>query len=288
MTQNIYVLYHGSCMDGTGAKYAAWKKFGDKAQYIAVYYGKSPPCIIDSGAEVYIVDFSYSKETLEQLRLIHKSVVVLDHHKTAEEALRGVPDCVFDMNKSGAVLAWEYFHPGVEVPAILLHIQDRDLWKFKLDGTKEVGAALHLLEGDMEQWDVYIKADQKGINGLLSSGTALIRSDNLKVKSAIKSKVKVLKFLGYKIGAINANELISEIGAGIYNSKNLQVDFAMMYCLTPENEVLFSLRSRPDFDVSEVAKKYGGGGHAQAAGFKGNLDMLVDILTEKLSDVQSM
>ena len=30
----------------------------------------------------------------------------------------------------------------------------------------------------------------------------------------------------------------------------------------------WSLRSRPDFDVSEVAKKLGGGGHRQASGFR--------------------
>src|SRR5690606_18083449 len=89
-------------------------------------------------AEVYILDFSYNKETLLHLSHFVKKIVVLDHHITAKEDLEDLPFAFFDMDKSGAVLAWEYFRPGVPVPKLLLHVQDRDLWKFKLDNTAEI------------------------------------------------------------------------------------------------------------------------------------------------------
>jgi oligoribonuclease NrnB/cAMP/cGMP phosphodiesterase (DHH superfamily) len=75
---------------------------------------------------VYILDFSYDEETLRNLYK-KVEVVVLDHHKTAEKDLKDLSFAKFDMNKSGAMMAWEYFHPEKEVPLMIRYIQDRDL-----------------------------------------------------------------------------------------------------------------------------------------------------------------
>lgn len=125
-----HVLYHANCYDGFGAAFAAWKKFGDQAEYIPVSYGQDAPFILESEG-IFIIDFSYPINTLNNLSQI-APVVVLDHHKTAEEALsphvgKDNPKIIFDMNKSGALLAWEYFHPETPVPLLIKHISDRDL-----------------------------------------------------------------------------------------------------------------------------------------------------------------
>lgn len=275
-TTNIYVLYHAQCTDGTGSKFAAWKKFKNNARYIAVNYGQPLPKM-EPDSEVYIVDFSYSKDVLKGLQAIHKTVMVLDHHKTAEEDLKGLSCCHFDMTKSGCVLAWEYFHPNVKIPAVLLDIQDRDLWLFKRPNSKAVHAGINLLEGNMQEWD-WVSEGKAEYDELVKKGNTLLKREALIVKSAVKSKVKTLSFCGYKCGITNGTDLGSEIGNAICLSDTLKVDFAVVYCITSNNDVLLSFRSIDEFDVSTLSKKFGGGGHKNAAGAMVSLETLMKIL----------
>jgi oligoribonuclease NrnB/cAMP/cGMP phosphodiesterase (DHH superfamily) len=278
MTNNgkIYVLYHANCTDGTGAKYAAWKKLGNSAEYIAVNYGQPVP-EMESGSRIFILDFSYPKNVLEQLQNVHREVVVLDHHKTAEEALRGCKGCTFDMNRSGAVMAWEYFHPGIPVPKLLLNVQDRDLWKWEMYDTAQTHAGLQLVKGSMAEWDKAATHDEYHLH-LITKGQALIEKQELVIESAVKHKVKIIDFMGHKVGITNQTDYASEIGNAICQNKDLNVNFAFVYCITKEDDVLVSLRSEGDMDVSEIAKKFGGGGHKNASGCKIGLETLAKIL----------
>lgn len=275
----IYVLYHASCTDGTGAKYAAWKRLKDAAEYIPVQYGRPLP-ELKPNSRIFIVDFSYPKDVLDGLRSVHAEVVILDHHKTAEEALRGYPDAVFDMNKSGAVLSWEYFNPNEEIPQLLLNIQDRDLWRFEVSFSEEVHAGLQLLEGNMHLW--HKCTEETGYGNLLDKGTILMRRTEIEVKNSVK-KVKIVPFLGYKCGIINTTDYQSEIGNAICEDRNLNVDFAAPYTITNRDEVLLSLRSVGDFDVSVIAKKFGGGGHKNAAGCRITLPQLIDLTSGRMT-----
>lgn len=298
----IFVLYHKNCTDGTGAKFAAWKKYGDAAVYLPVAYGEPFPELgNDPDTEVYILDFSYSKEIIKGLQAKYKKVVILDHHKTAEAELKELVDenVVFDMNKSGAMLAWEYFHPGIPAPALISHVQDRDLWKFELAETKMVHAGLGLLKGAVGAWEKYSKPAEmyamgnvSGINRylpgtpmheLVETGRSILKYEQQHVESAVPKKIKIIDFLGYKVGITNTGYLISEIGEAIYNSKDLNVDFAIMYFIDIHDVVWLSFRSKKGgVDVAEVAKNhFQGGGHASAAGGKTNLEILMHILSGK-------
>ena len=280
MSEKIYVLYHAHCTDGTGSKFAAWSKFKESAEYIPVQYSKPVPDM-EPRSRVYIIDFSYPKNVLEQLISVHKEVVVLDHHKTAQADLEGVPGCTFDMHRSGCVMAWNYFHPGVEVPDLLLDIQDRDLWLFKRPNSKITHAGLKLLEDKMSEWNHCVTCEED-YDYLVDAGKTLLKAQDLTVASYVKNKIKVIKFLGYKVGITNTTELISEIGDAICLDSKLAVDFAFMYCITAKNEVLCSLRSAGNMDVSNIAKRYGGGGHKNAAGFGTEIASLIDILSERM------
>lgn len=272
------VLFHANCLDGTGAKYAAWRKFRDEAQYLPVQYGQPIPEIPD-GSEVYILDFSYDRATLEALNARSKALIVLDHHKTAMEALEGLPYAKFDMNKGGAVLAWEYFHPGVALPDLLSYVQDADLWKFTFPETKPMRAYLPLTKGYMEEWDQL--ANPKVLNNgayfrdALNAGKAKIAFDNAEIESAIKNAaiidIKVPeetgKLVTKKAAFFNANTLISE--KGNYACLNLPVDLSISYFIDKNGVAMLSFRSaadRSNYDVSLLAKHYGGGGHRNAAG----------------------
>lgn len=258
-----YVLYHKNCYDGFGAAFAAFHAFTDlDTQYISVGYNEPFP-ELELCSNVYIVDFSYPKDILLNLCELHEKVVVLDHHKTAQEMLQGIEHpkltIVFDMTKSGALLTWEYFFPSRPAPELIQYISDRDLWQFKLPNSKEVHEALVSYPMDFSAWE-HLSIDQLKKEGV----TCKRLYDSLVDK--ICEKVWIKNIANYEIPIVNTSIAWSEVGNRLLelfpNAK-----FAASFTIEKDME-MWSLRSRKDFDVSEIAKKFGGGGHAQASGFK--------------------
>lgn len=259
----IYVLYHSNCYDGFGAAFSAWKKFGSNAKYIPVSYGAPVPEMPEA-TEVYIVDFSYPRATIEALAET-VPLTILDHHKTAQADLEPLirpdgfnPRVVFDMNRSGALITWEYLH-RTEVPRLIQHISDRDLWQFKIPGSKEVHAALVSTPFEFEVWD---KLD---VDELIASGAGALRFQSQLVKNIV-SHAWVQRLGEWEVPHVNTASSWSEVGEALceaYPDAPFAASFTIM-----KNSVMWSLRSRGDFDVSEVAKRFGGGGHKNAAGFK--------------------
>lgn len=263
MSKN-YVLYHANCFDGSGAAYAAWAALGDKdTAYIPVQYGEAPP-EMESGSNIYIVDFSYPKDVLTGLLDASEKLVVLDHHKTAKEALEGFPGAVFDMDKSGAILAWEYFHKDKPAPDLLHLIQDRDLWRWQDSRSKPVTSYLRLLKDFREYHPLALFPSELHLAG--EGGMVKNQFDDMEIESAVKKAVVCLYGRGthYKCGVVNTTVLVSEIGNAICTQ--LPVDFSLTYFIEKSGDVVFSFRSVGNFDVSALAKELGGGGHRSAAG----------------------
>lgn len=264
-----YVLYHSNCYDGFGAAFAAWKRFGDDdTKYQPVSYGAPLPDMPDA-SEVLIVDFSYPEETI--VALAHKAqVIVYDHHKTAAEALGGLardtatgvitnPYVVFDMERSGAKLTWQNLHHGVPVPALIEHISDRDLWQFKLPGSAAIHKALVSYPMDFKLWDSF------DVETLKTEGAALERLHAQLVTNTCKS-AWLSKIGEHVVPIVNTSIAWSEVGHELLE-KFPDAPFVASFTVFGD-QVMWSLRSRPGFDVSAVAKQYGGGGHENAAGFK--------------------
>lgn len=277
----IYIFYHANCTDGLGAKYAAWKKFGNAATYVAMDYNVPIQELLPN-SEVYMVDYSRSRTEIMDLREQGHRVVVIDHHKTAEEDLHNLEDTVFDMNKSGAVLAWEYFHPETEVPRLLEYIQDRDLWNWKLQGTRELLKALEMADKDWDitKWDGIIEEMQKDEKGFFGKGVAVTLWEDIRVeRSTAKDRIRFFEFpyfgesgldeiKRYRVGMINSTILPSEMGNQI--CRNFDVDIGIVYFIDKRGTVNLSFRSQKGsgVDVSKVAKLFGGGGHSSASGAK--------------------
>ena len=180
-----YVLYHGNCPDGLGAALAAHMALGGKAECIPVNYGKPIPKIED-GAEVYIVDFSYPRADLVALAA-RTTLRVLDHHATAEKDLDGLPFCTFDIARSGAVMAWQYFFRDKATPMFFRYLQDRDLWQFKLPQSREVSAALGSYPFDLKVWvERYNLWEWERCKILVQEGTACLRLKTQQVLNMAK------------------------------------------------------------------------------------------------------
>jgi hypothetical protein len=266
-----YVIYHSPCIDGFGAAYAAWKHFGDTAHYVPLNHGARVP-ELKQGTDVYMVDISFKRPILLEFAKRHHKVVILDHHVTAREELAGIMDEIpnvdvrFDMDHSGAFLSWDYFNPIFDIPQLLLHVEDRDLWRHALPNTPGIVAALSTHAQDFELWDRL--ADN--LDQLTVEGAVLLRQQ----ASHLESLLDIVRAAVFNtpdgtviVPAVNAPYFLSsELGHALV-CKYPQAPFSVSYRDNGKGQRDWSLRSEDDrMNVGQVAKLYGGGGHRNASG----------------------
>ncbi len=264
------VIYHGNCNDGFCAAWVAWRKFGGDAEYLAYGYNSPPPKCVDH--DVFVLDFSFPRADLLDLKTRAKSLLVLDHHKTAEADLEGLDFCQFDMVRSGAGMTWDYFFGG-ERPWIIEAVQDRDLWLWKYPSSKELNASITTWPRAFDYWDAQFGdgrgPDGHGMKRAIDEGRAINRYIEQYVDEMCE-RARMVEFEGYTVPCVNVPyKGISEICGKLAES----AAFSLGWAQEKSGRFVYSLRSRGDFDVSAIAKKYGGGGHKNAAGF--NSDKLL-------------
>ena len=168
-------IYHGGCDDGFGSTYVVNKYFDGAVDFHFGIYQDPPPDCTDR--EVLIVDFSYKREVMEEIAGVAEIVTVLDHHKSAEAELQPLLDSrliegEFDMNRSGAMMTWDFFYPATDPPWLLEYIQDRDLWRKELPDNNEVIMALRSYPQDFQVWASIIDT---GRDALIQEGISIHR-----------------------------------------------------------------------------------------------------------------
>ena len=311
------VIYHDSCTDGFAAAYAAYTVFGNSAEYFPCQYGKRAAAFdLDvTDREVYILDFSLPFATMLQLFAHACRVVWLDHHKTAfemwgtdngsgnieefkrvDQLFDGKHPVVLDNHKCGAILAWEYFHPGGAVPEIFKYIDDYDRWIFQYEDTKAIQQALRCFTPwTFEQWDTWCSKWNDVCPHLLSGGQLLLRNHEQQVAGTVKSASMPCRVVPTVIDSsasyrspwtwtpedvccaegLAANcppHLQSSVGNALAKESGT---FGLLWTVNKDGQCLCSLRSIGDYDVSAIAKVFGGGGHKNAAGFSTTLPVLM-------------
>jgi oligoribonuclease NrnB/cAMP/cGMP phosphodiesterase (DHH superfamily) len=262
------ILYHGKCPDGWTAAYIASCKYPE-AQLVPLDHGTDfePTVASLEGKDVLMFDFSF-KTRDQNIRAseITKSFHIYDHHKTAQAVLEGLDFATFDMNRSGAGLAWDYLfgkdsEHKLDRPWWVNYTEARDLWRWdSLPTAKDICAYLGTLPFAKEAYDGL--RNMCSIDAYTLGKGALAHIEHY-VREAIQ-QTKYGELDGHKVGVANVIYLnCSEVGNAIAET----ADYSMTWFENIHGNVQFSLRSIGDFDVSEVAKKYGGGGHKNAAGF---------------------
>lgn len=288
------VIYHDHCADGFGAAWACWMRWRDTCEYMPASYGHTPPDV--TGKDVLIVDFSYKRDVLREMGRAAKSIIVLDHHKTAAadladwaiddvagefwagdnplKAVRlndervGQPiAALFDMERSGARLAWEFCHE-VETPLLIRLIEDRDLWRFTMEDTKPFSLWLRSEPFSFDRFELLAQQLEEAgdSHDIMTEARAMQRFADAKVDE-IASFAKRRRIGAHEPVVVNCPPMFaSEVGHALLD-KHPDAPFAATYFDGP-NGRMWSLRSRDDReDVSAVAAKFGGGGHRNAAGF---------------------
>ncbi|MBC8737338.1 hypothetical protein F6X40_11040 [Paraburkholderia sp. UCT31] len=268
--KKVLVIYHaGRCIDGFTAAWAAWLKFRDCAEYVAANYDDAPPDV--TGREVYILDFSYSAAVLHAMGAVATSLVVLDHHKGAEEAVRSIAGGHYDAHRSGARLAWDHFHGvGARRPVLIDLVEDEDLYLFKDTRTRAVMARLRAGEHTFERWSDFAgEVEYAKCQPVESTETAdaarLTLLESLH-KESLEQRYPVM-LAGIKGLACNAPRAFrNEIGSALAAESGT---FGLVW-YTGGAEIFASVRGVQGngCDCIQIAKRYGGSGHESASGFK--------------------
>lgn len=266
------VLYHARCPDGFGGAWAAWKKFGDRAEYRPLEHNQKPPSDI-AQRKVFFIDYCYSREIMEQLYTVNKHITVIDHHISQKDAIEQAIDHVFDVTHSGCVLAWKYFHPTKKIPRLLLTLEDMDIYTLKLPGTKEYCEAFFVLDlysFSFKKWNTLVqnfeRADKRKRYRLL--GEKLLVYKDIKVTQLL-SFAQLVEFEGYKVSVVNTPVFYSEVANALCEKFKIPFGITWYY---RNGRIHVSLRSQGNVDVSVLAVKYGSGGHKGAAGFSYSAD----------------
>ncbi|MDO8429840.1 MAG: DHHA1 domain-containing protein [bacterium] len=263
--KKIVILYHADCPDGFGGAWSAWKKFGNKADYIPAQHQEPPPKGLKN-KEIYMIDFTYPLSILKQMTTTNRRITAIDHHASAEAETKSTYKPLYSINNSGAVLAWKYFHPKKSIPKMLSYVEDIDLFRFQLKNSKEIRSYMTILPRDFQIWKKTAADFQniKKLKEILKTALALLQYETKLVRDTAENYAEMVNFLGYKAYAINSPNFDSQLGEYLY--KKLP---PMAIIWSKRNGYIkVSLRSDRTVDVAKLAKKFGGGGHMGASGFK--------------------
>jgi uncharacterized protein len=292
------VIYHGNCTDGLTAAWVAWRALNKEVDLHAGFYGTEPPDV--KNRNIYMLDFSYKRPIMERIAESATSMVILDHHVTAKDDLKGLSTygsdahingyenvaCIFDMSHSGARLAWNYFSASNallswwhtnkrERPWLIDYVEDRDLWRWQLPNSRLVSAAIECYDRTVESWDLLVQMD---LTVMVERGAVIEEYRKQCINSAV-TLARLFKIGGALVPAANVSEMrfASDTAAELSDG----YPFASTYWIRHDGVIQFSLRSSEHgADVSEVALTYGGGGHKHAAGFQMSQGDFAKLLSE--------
>ena len=277
----LVVLYHGGgCCDGFTAAWIAVKHIKERiredyqnyAEFIPVNYGQDcdalgiPEKIKDK--EVWVLDFSFPKEIMLRYHDLSRSIIVLDHHETAEKDCKDLEFCVFDMAHSGAYLTWKFLYGAQFPPSIVDYTQDRDLWTWLLPDSRAINAVIQNADKTFDNWtDLNRRIDsEEDFGEMLIEGETILKIEEKTIQDNIRYPV-LMNIAGHIVPVVNINSKISESVGRLAVGQ----PFAASFFLRQDGKYIFSLRSSKDgLNVSDIAKQLGGGGggHRHAAGFE--------------------
>lgn len=261
----VLCVYHANCADGFSAAWVvkqAMRKMNIDVEFHPGNYGDDLSNV--EGRDIYLVDFSYKRDKLLEIAKLANRIVIIDHHKSSIEDLVDLPnnvEFIHATDKCGAILTWEHFFGDATPPEILYHVQDRDLWQFKMKNTRAVMAYIFSYEYDFENWGRFMEMNLKSA---IKDGKAILRKQKKDHEEFLGAAQFRIMLQDIDVPVANVPYMwASEVGHILAKNEA----FSVTYFDTKEYRK-FSLRSHDDgMDVAKIAEIYGGGGHLHSAGF---------------------
>lgn len=264
-SQRTVILYHGGCPDGFGGAYAAWKKFGNSAEYTPLSRDTDRPTGF-SGAKLYFIDFTYPQEIMDGYIAEADSVTVLDHHQGVEDVIVRMPEYRYDVTHSGACIAWEYFHPEIPVPELLKYIEQGDLYRTDLPNTEEILSYVYTRPQAFAEWSELEEklADPHAREQIIKTGKAYAEHKSTIVEQIVQ-QAELVTFEGHTcyLGS-SSKQFTSPVG---HTLAERLPPIALVASVHAWGLRVSLRRSDDSVDLAAIARKYGGNGHPFAAAF---------------------
>ena len=268
----ITIFTHTNCPDGYTCAWICWKKYGinKNVQYVGLHPNTAWAEYPDiKGHMVLMFDVCPTKEAYDMLQKHTKQFHVYDHHVSNYRMFKDSEHVTFDLDHSAAYMAWKVIFPKTRVPSIVKYIEDNDMGWWKLSVTKSLSLALsinHKLNFSKDKfivWDNLLSSRE--INKYIGIGNHYLNLLNYLVQPVLKT-VKIIKYFTWTVGVVETDfkkPLSSHLANHIAN--DLNVDFAAIVGGKERRHVMMRASSTSTVDLSIIASKYGGGGHAKAA-----------------------
>jgi len=280
-------IYHSKCCDGFCAAWLVHRE-NPKIEFHSWNHSRTRPddvlelLEIVNDKRVLIVDFSFKRDIMDQLMTEAAELRVVDHHETAKNELAGLNYATFDMNRSGAGLLFDLMYPGKERFPLVSYVEDRDLWNWEIEYSREVNAAIQLSDFDFDAYSSLNNGISSNIEKVIAAGKLILDIQNKTIQGMISNSKEVDLFVAPNskdtVSAIaipcSVSTLISLTGEAILKDVERtkgEIQLAVIYTVFPDGNAVFSLRSTKDYAVDDIAVAYGGGGHPNSCGFKYNV-----------------
>jgi len=153
--------------------------------------------------------------------------------RTALAELENEPNCFFDLKKSGARLAWEFFHPDEEPPKLIAYVEDCDLWNWKLTNSREFSTAMEMTPQEFSHWNELLKDEI--VEKHIERGRLLL-DYKTKLVNDISEKACPRQWMGKRALVVNSAIFASNVGNVL--AKRADCDFAVIWNFSHEKKIL--------------------------------------------------
>jgi oligoribonuclease NrnB/cAMP/cGMP phosphodiesterase (DHH superfamily) len=263
-------FYHNDA-DGRSSAAIVRRALGKDVRLMETNYGEPVPWQeVEKAEQIVMVDFSMSLEDMQHMAN-GRRFTWIDHHISAINELQEAATAwegLRDVSQAACVLTWKYFFPDQPVPQAIQLIGDRDTWTNAYPDSPAFGEGLNQQNMSPENdklWKPLLDDDPKAVQDLISSGGLIYNARLREIRRSVARFGQEVTFEGHRTLAIN-QRASGELGEHI---RKKGYEIAYCYIETQQNGKLttFVTLFSDQVDVSEIAKKYGGGGHKSAAGF---------------------
>ncbi len=210
-----------------------------------------------------MVDVSAPLTTLEEISKKASSFRLIDHHQAAYDELSEFKEAYFNMNHSGAALAWMDAFPDTDLPLLIKCIEDRDLLAWKIWGSRDVCNFLDTLPLDFEEWDNFNNRLEVEFNNVMKDGSLIRKGIESLVNRIIHKAIPITMNNLHGLALNVPNDLASYAGKKLAE----QSDFGFTWHVVSPGIAKCSWRSK-NHNMIPLAKLFGGGGHPGAGGAK--------------------
>jgi oligoribonuclease NrnB/cAMP/cGMP phosphodiesterase (DHH superfamily) len=262
---------HHNDVDGCASAAIVRRALGSQISMQEINYGDLVPWeIVAEMDRVVIVDFSLPRSEMQRIAQ-GRDLIWIDHHISALEELAGLSPSwpgLRDTGEAACVLTWRYFFPEIPLPRAVVLIGDRDVWRWAEEDTGSFDEGLHQKDTDPENdalWRPLLDDDPQAVSQLIAQGSVLREARLRAIHLEVDRYGFPATFEGYSTLVINRR------GNGDLGETIRQSGYELAYCYVDNFQngklMTFVTLYSSDVDVSEIARKFGGGGHPGASGF---------------------